>query len=592
MRVSRLTVFFVLLIFTLPLAMSACRSDRDGGNNSTNNAAADIKGMATGRAQDGENFKLGESDAFDQVTVAIDQGYSSYNNKTPDAISSYNTFVLAPVLSGTHIVDGNNKVLLNKDVMESVRVTSKDPQVVEYKIRPDVKWSDGESWDCDDFYLGWLANSGKVKAFKSATTTGYDLMSDASCKDDLTFATKYEAPYLDYQGMFTGQVLMPAHILERSTGISDITMLKPDGDAGALTRAGEFWSNAWRGFSSDLMPGSGPYKITRFDPNSTYVTLERNPYWIGAKGGPNKISVRAMPDTRAMATALSNGEVDVVGSVQPDVTAASTLQGLAAQGVTYGSAPRLAFEHFDLNFNRLFADESARKAFFQVVDRREIVDKLIRPVQADAAPLNSIVYLPGESGYVDRYSDKAGSGADAAVKTLEQGGWVKGTDGVYAKEGKRFSVRISHDGNTRRTQTVEIVQSQAARAGIEIKNDTDPNFSKGRADKGDYDIALFGWSSEPFKAVQRSMYSSDGRQNWQGLNDPKIDTAFDIAVSATDKDVATKAYQAADKAISENYATLPVFQTPSMWAFRGIDRVYLQPYYGPMWNVGEWARTG
>jgi len=584
------------LIAGAALLLSACGGGGDSGEDPNTGSTDDVKSMATGKAENGDSFKLAEAEGSDQVIVAIDEGFSGYNNDTPDTNTSYNTFVLSSVLAGADVLNGNNKVLLNNDVFESWTVTSKSPQIVEWKIRPGVKWSDGQAWDCDDIYLSWLSHSGKAKdgdspAFKSASTSGYELVDQATCKDELTFEAKFGEPYLDYKGMFNSTAVMPAHILEQQTGIADVKTLTPSGDPAELKKAGEFWNDGWKGFKPELMPASGPYKISAFDQNAETVTLEKNPSWIGAKGGPNKVVVRAIPDTKAMATALQNGEIDVASSVQPDATAANTMKGLAAQGVTYGSAPRLSFEHLDLNFNRLFADDAARKAFFEVVDRQEITDKLIKEVQADAQPLNSIVFFPGEEGFQDNYGDKTNKGAETAAKTLEAGGWVKGADGIYAKDGKRFSVKITHNENARRSQTVEIIIAQARAAGIEVLDETDANFLKGRLDKGDYDIALFGWSSAPFKAEQPSIYITGGGQNYQGLADPKIDQAFNTAVSATDEAVARASYQEADKAIADNYATLPLFQTPSMWAFRGIDRVYNQSYNGPLWNVGEWAST-
>jgi peptide/nickel transport system substrate-binding protein len=105
-------------------------------------------------------------------------------------------------------------------------------------------------------------------------------------------------------------------------------------------------------------------------------------------------------------------------------------------------------------------------------------------------------------------------------------------------------------------------------------------------------VALFAWSAAPFKAESASIYKTGGEQNWQGLSDPKIDAAFQAGVSATDQAAATKAYQDADKAIADQYASLPLFAVPSMWAFKGIDRVWMQSYFGALWNVGEWAKSG
>ncbi len=588
------------LIAASALVLSAC-SGGDSGSTDQNGSSTDIKSMAVGKAQNGDNFKLAETPGWDgTVTVGIDDGYSGYNNDTPDTNSSYNNYILTAVLAGAMILDGNNKVLLNNDVFESWDITNKAPQTVTYKIKPNVKWSDGEAWDCDDMYLAWLSHSGKAKGadgkqvFLAASTTGYSLISQATCKDDLTFETVSDEPYLDYQGLFNAPAMMPAHIVEKQTGIADIKTLTPTSDPALLKKAGDFWTNGWKGFKAELMPGSGPYKITAFDANQKAVTLEKNPNWIGGKGGPSKLVVKAMEDTKAMATALQNGEIDIAASTQPDATAAATLKGLAPQGVTYGSASQLTFEHFDLQYKRMFKDQALRKAFFEVVNRQEITDKLLKQVQADATPLNSIVFFPGEQGFKDLYGSKAGLGAQAAMKTLEDGGWAKGPDGIYAKGGQRAAFKISHNQNARRQQTVEIVISQAKAAGIEITDDQDANFLKGgRLAASDYDVALFGWSSTPQKAEQKSIYITrvdDSSQNYQGLSNPTIDSSFEAAVKATDEAVMLENYQKADQALADEYATLPLFQTPSMWAFKGIDRVYMQSYNGVLWNVGEWEK--
>jgi peptide/nickel transport system substrate-binding protein len=582
------------------LVLSACSG---GGSGSTdqNGSSTDVKAMAVGKAENvaADTYKLGHAPSWPgPVTVGIDDAYSAYNNQTPDTNTSYNYYIITAVLAGADVLDGNNKVLLNNDVLDSWDVTSTNPYTVTYKIKPGVKWSDGAPWNCKDFYLGWLAGSGKVKSFNAASTTGYNLITNATCQDDLTFVTTYSQPYVDYKGLFDSAELLPAHILEQQTGIPDITKITPNSDPALLQKAGDFWTNDWKGFNKALMPASGPYMITAFDQNQGTVTLQKNPNWIGAKGGPNTIIVRKFSDTKAMATALQNGEIQVVASTQPDATAADTMKGLSAQGVIYGSAPQLTYEHLDMNYkNPILKDLAARKALFQVINRTEITDKLLKEVQSDIQPLGSLIYQPTDAGYKDVYSAISGQGAAAAKATLEADGWTLGPDGIYQKNGQRFSVTISHNNNTRRDQTVELIQSQAKAAGIEIKNDNDPTFlSGGRVSTGNWDIALFGWSQAPFKSQSQPLYvtnnpaTGEGNQNWQGLSDPKVDQAFAQAVVATDEATATKYYQEADQDLANDYASLPLFATPSMWAFQGIDRVYMQSYTGALWNAGEWAQ--
>lgn len=574
------------------LVLSACSGS--GGNGDQNGSSGGIKSMAIGKAENVQaaTFKLGDAPSWPgPVTVGIDDTFSAYNNQTPDTNSSYNYYVLISVLAGSSMLDGNNKVLLDNDVLDSWDVTSTNPYTVTWKLKPGVKWSDGAPWNCKDYYLAYLAQRGTA-GFNAASTSGYDLIDSAKCTDDLTFVTTFKQPYIDYKGLFDSAALLPAHVLEKQTGIADITQLTPASDPALLRKAGDFWTNGWKGFNKDLDPASGPYMITAFDQNQGAVTLEKNPNWTGAKGGPNKIIVKSFSDTKAMATALQNGEIQVVASTQPDATAADTMKGLSAQGVVYGSAPQLSYEHLDMNFkNPVLKDKAARQALFEAINRSEITDKLLKEVQSDITPMGSLIYTPVESAYQDVYSDKTNKGADAAKKTLEADGWTPGSDGIYQKNGQRFSVTISHNNNPRRDQTVDILISQAKAAGIEIKNDNDQTFlSGGRLSTGNWDIALFAWSQPPFKSQSQPIYSTGGNQNHQAYSDPAVDDLFKQAVVATDEATATKLYQQADATMANDYASLPLFAVPSMWAFQGIDRVYMQSYLGALWNAGEWAQ--
>ncbi|OLR90086.1 peptide ABC transporter substrate-binding protein [Actinokineospora bangkokensis] len=582
------------------LVLTACGGST-GGDGGTTGPSDDIKAMAKAK---GENDAQTEytspevTQSSDTITVSTDNPFTAYNNSAADANNSYNTFAMTQVLSGAYKLDGNNNVLLDKDVMEGVDLTSTSPQVVTWKIKDGVTWSDGAPWGCKDFYLTWLSQTGKSKTadgkdlFLAAGTTGYEDISKVECKGNNEVVTTFEKSYPDYKGLFgvSGDVL-PAHIVEAQTGVADITKLLPvGGDQAALEKVAEFWKTKWNGFTKDLMPASGAYMITAFEQNNS-VTLERNPKYAGKPGGPAKIVLRGISDQVAQAQALENGEVQVNSMAQPDVNAADRLRGLSSQGVKFGASNGLSFEHLDLNFkNPLLADIAVRKAFFQCVNRQEIVDKLVKPVLEDAVPLGSLSFFQGEDGYKDVYADYKGDAA-AAKKSLTDAGYTAGSDGIMAKGGQRVSLKISHTDIPRRKQTVELIQSQCKNAGIEIKDDTDSNFLDTRVSQGDYDIALFAWSSAPFKSGQKSIYSTGGGQNWSSYSNPKVDAAYTDAVGNLDEAAATKSYQEADAAMAADAYSLPLFNLPQMWAWKGIDSVYFQSYNGTLWNANEWVKS-
>ncbi|SDD00749.1 ABC transporter family substrate-binding protein [Actinokineospora iranica] len=580
------------------LLLSACGGTTGDGGGATE-PTGDVAAMAVSKGQSGDEYTSPEvPQSSDTFIVSTDNPYTAYNNQTSDANNSYNAFALTMVLSGAYKLDGNNKVLLNKDVMEGVEVTSESPQTVSWKIKPGVVWSDGEAWDCDDFYLTWLSQAGKAKGadgkdlFLAAGTTGYELVDKVECKTPTEVVTTFSTTYPDYKGLFgVRNDILPAHVLEKATGVADVTTLTPTGgDQAALAKAAEFWKTKWNGFDAALMPSSAQYVITAFEQDSS-VTLERNPKWAGKPGGPAKIVLRGISDQVAQAQALENGDVHVNSMAQPDVNAAERLRGLSGQKVVFGAANGLSFEHLDLNYkNKWLADAAVRRAFMQCVNREELTDKLIRPVLENAKPLGSLTFFQGEEGYTDNYAQYKGDAAEAK-KTLESAGFTFGGDGFAAKNGEKVTLKISHTAIPRRKQTVELIQSQCKAAGFEIVDDTDSNFLDTRVSKGDYDIALFAWSAAPFKSQQKSIYETGGGQNWSAYSNPKVDAAFNDGVSNLDEAKSRAAYQEADKLLAADNYSLPLFQLPNMWAFKSIDKVYFQSYNGALWNANEWVKT-
>ena len=587
----------IAVIAGAALMLTACGGSGGGGQG--NGTGSGNTNAAIAKGESGDTYTAPKVADLGPVVVSTDKPFTAYNNAETSAVQSYNTYALIQVLARPFILDGNNKVLLNKDVMESVDVTSTSPQVVTWKMKPGIQWSDGAAWGCKDFYLAWLSESGqdlkadgKTTYFLPGSTTGYSSISSAKCENDTTLVTTFSQPFGDYKSLFgITDELLPAHILEKQTGVSDITQVTPKSPADVLTKVSDFWNNGWNGWKSDLGPASGAYMIKDWQ-QGTSITLVRNPKWKGNEGGPSQITLKAIPDSNAQVQALQNSEEQVLSSAQPDNNAAQTLQGLASSGITYGANSGLNYEHLDLNLKRpIFQDEAVRKAFGQCINRNELVDKLIKQVQPDAKPFNSLIFFPGMPGYADNYSDKLISNPDTAKKTLTDDGWALGSDGIMAKAGKKLTFKISHTDIPRRKQTVALLQQECKAAGIDIQDDTDANFLDKRVSQSDYDVALFAWSVQPFHSAGLSTYTTTGGQNWNGCGDKTSDDAFNSAVAQTDDAKAVADYQAADKAIAATYCTFPLFQPSNMYAFNGqIDRAYFQSFYGALWNANEWQK--
>ena len=590
-------------VVCLALVVTGCaqhnvddRADTSGGGPASASARGD-NGNGTYTAP---NVPTGPA-----IFVALNSPYTAYNNRTVQTNQADNTVVLNQVLAAPFVVDGNGAFLLNTDVMESAALTSRDPQVVTYRIKPNVTWSDGAPWDCADFYLAWLAGSGKAVVrgsdgepildakgaqtayFRPATTRGYR-WATGECRDTHTFVETYSAPYADWRRNYIQNAILPAHILERMTGIRDITRLGPKSAPGDLEQAGDFWNSGWLGFAANTMPASGPYRIASSAPAGQTV-LVRNERWVGKPGGPSRIVFTSVADRAAVVQALQQHRLDVVAP-QADLVLADQLRALSDRGVIFETRGGPNTEHLDLNLARpLLRDAELRAAFAQCVDRNELVEELVRGVNPTAQPQGSLVLAPDETGYEDHYGDKMPADPRQAQLTLERSGWVLGPDGVYSRNGQRLSFTISHDGSPSSSRVVELIRKQCRQAGMEISDGALAVGFDSALAAGRFDVALTTSPLIPHVWSMADRYGSKGAQNYQGYTNPDVDDALGVAETEYDETAQIDALLKADRLVADDLVSLPLFQIPIMWAYRNnIDNVFRHNTDGVTWNANEW----
>ncbi|MGH3753204.1 MAG: ABC transporter substrate-binding protein [Pseudonocardiaceae bacterium] len=574
-----------LLLGIFCLAVTGCvgvtgtdRPDRGGAGVANSGARGD-----TG----GGTYRAPQVLPGPAVVVAYAAPDFAYNRNTAQANNPADALVLNQVLADPFIIDGNGEFLLNSDVLVSAELTSKDPQVVTYQIKPGVRWSDDQPWDCDDFYLAWLAGSGTSPYFRPAATRGYE-RATAECRDGNTFIEIYRAPYADWRRNYIQHAILPAHILERETGIADITALSPASAPADLQKAGDFWNSAWAGFTATTMPASGPYQIDSYTPGQQTV-LTRNKAWAGNPGGPERIVLRSVADGAAAVAGVENRQFSVV---QPDAdpVLADRLRALAGQGVIFETRGGPTAEQLDLNpASPLFTDPVVRTALAQCVDRNKLVDDLVRGVRPETQPLGSLAFLPGDAAYDDLYSATMVADPQKAQVTLERAGWVLGRDGVYARGGQRLSFAISHDASPGHSRAVELVRTHCRQAGMEIADGATPDGLGDVLAGGRFDVALTASPRIPRGWSLADHYATSSRLNYQRYTNPEVDAALRVAETEYTESLRTDALRKVDRLLADDLVSLPLFQVPIMWAYTSnIDSVYRHSWGGVTWNANEW----
>lgn len=584
------------------LVLAGCGGGGAGGGGDDVSREQDLTPSAIGATD--QPFSRPKVPDIGDISVSVDESFQDYNNNTGAANSLANQYFVPLWTPSPYFVDSDFSLKVDKDYMESVTVKSTDPQVVEYKWRPEAVWSDGAPVGCKDMYLLYLAAATPAKingapAFDSGPT-GYDQISKFDCSPDgKTVTVTFKTPFADYRGMWSvaqqaGGQLLPAHILEQRTGIPDITKVPVDSDTPEVRKAADFFTHGWNDFDAAVDLSAGPF-ILQSSTRNQQVVLVRNPKWWGNPAGPAKLTVRAVTDSQAQVQQLLNKEVQVIAP-QADSTVAEQIRAggdfsvFARGGQTY--------EHVDFNMARpLFRDHpELRHAVATCVNRQDIVDKLIKSVDPKAKPLGNFLINPNEPGYQDHYAGVGTGDVNASKKLMEDAGWKLGADGVYAKDGQRASFKVGHKLVDRRNQTVQLMAGSCKPAGIEMTDGGGQAFNDQQLPAGDWDAALFAWVGSSTKSTVTPNYLSKslgGVANYASYSNPQVDDLFAKANSQLDFTQRTATINQIDELISKDMFSVPLFQLTD---FSASDRAYSPVSYlgatgGALWNAFAWTKT-
>jgi len=134
--------------------------------------------------------------------------------------------------------------------------------------------------------------------------------------------------------------------------------------------AGEDMGNTWLNRNS---AGSGAYRLTRYQPNESYM-LDRNDSWWRGRANLQRVIVRHVPEAATQRLLLERGDVDVARSLTPTDIAA--LRG--RQGITIQEFPRGTIQYFCANKgDALLANAKVVDALKHLVDYESIANNLL-----------------------------------------------------------------------------------------------------------------------------------------------------------------------------------------------------------------------
>lgn len=336
-----------------------------------------------------------------------------------------------------------------------------DGKSVTWKLKQNVKWSDGQPFTAQDvvFTHQFLSNP-KVGAVSAGT---YEGVASVEAVDNHTVKINFKGVNPAWSSVFVGGegMILPQHIYKNYSG-----------------------ANA-REAPANLKPvGTGAYRVVDFRPGDM-VIYEPNPEFRQVDQlGFKKIELKGGGDATSAARAvLQTGDADFAYNLQVE---APVLQELEAAGggqvvSNYGALmeriminlsdpnkPAPSGEKSSLDFPHPFlSDRNVRQALNLAIDK-DIIAQQLYGVTGKATP--NFLVAPPE--YVSAYTSSQHNLTEAK-KLLDQAGW-KDTNGngTRDKNGTEMQIVFQTSVNPLRQKTQAVVKQglQSIGVGVELKS--------------------------------------------------------------------------------------------------------------------------
>ncbi|MDQ6874630.1 MAG: ABC transporter family substrate-binding protein [Actinomycetota bacterium] len=519
------------------VALGACKSSSEGGGGGTNGGAGagtdlnDVTPTPYVHVRDGGMLRW-----------PIDSFPANFNVDEVEGNERNVTDLMFSTLPTVWYFDSRSKPVLNTELVDRTEQTSTDPQVITYHINPKAMWSDGAPITWLDFKAQVSALSGRDKAFKIASSTGYEQVGSvergATDRDvKLTFTTKFP----DWRSLFTP--LTPASL---------------NADANAF-------NTSW--ISGPTVSG-GPFKVDKIDKVDETITVVRNEKWWGQRPKLDRIEFVVL-DQGATAKAFRAGQVDLV-DIDSDAAALATVRTVA--GATVHKAVGPDWRQIDLGARGPMADVKVRQAVMLAIDREGDAKAQLTPLSGPASLLDSHFWMTSQAQYKSTCEAFCKRNVVLAGTLLESAGFTRGADGIYAKNGRPFAVEFLIPSGVTRSESEARLQETALRAaGIKVIVKTVPadRFLPDYVLTGQFDLTIFSWIGTQFPiSFARSVYFSNGDRNYARIGTAEIDALFDQAPTQLNRAKATELTHQIDRKIWEEGHSVALYQEPELVATR------------------------
>jgi peptide/nickel transport system substrate-binding protein len=406
---------------------------------------------------------------------------------------------------------------------------SADCRRLTFRLRPGVKWHDGEPFTADDVVFTWrtIVDPKTPSPYKA----DYLDVESVEAEGPAIVHVNYRQPYAKALTSWSTWIL-PRHLLERYVR------------EGRIREAPENWN---------APVGTGPYRFVSRRAGERIVLVANPDYW---EGRPNlsRVVYRVIPSQATTFLELKAKGVDSAALTALQYKRQTDYPAFR-RAYTKFHYPSNAYTYFGFNLkDPRFADRRVRQAFAHAINKRELIDGVILGMGRDATG----PYKPGTWAYTDKVKTYPYD-MDRARALLAEAGWKeRNADGLLVKDGKPFTFEVlTNQGNDERKKIAEILQAQLRElgVGVDIRIIEWAALLKEHIRKRRFEAIVLGWGTgvDPDQfVIWHSSQQAPEQMNHIGYSNPEVDAELEAGRAACVQAERVKHYHRLQEILAED----------------------------------------
>ncbi|MHB1134835.1 MAG: ABC transporter substrate-binding protein [Chloroflexota bacterium] len=325
--------------------------------------------------------------------------------------------------------------------------------------------------------------------------------------------------------------------------------------------------------------GTGPFKINKYVPNDHVELVAFPDYWDKGKPYLEKVIIRIVPDTPALAINLESGAIDVAFTPSfPDLVRLKDAGGKyvidmgAASTNVHDIAINCAVKPYD--------DKRVRQAISMCIDR----DRFCKTILQGLVQPTTLIWPPTSWAYFKDLEGKMGYDLTKAQALLKEAGLEKGFD---------TEILVSAASNYGHDKLAQILQADLKKVNINAKVvDVDATQRVARENKKDVVLLVHSYgraNRDPGTTLVGTKAYMNGKEgSYTNFESADYDRLRVELQSTLDQAKRKETIRKLQELLLDGCFTIPVSEAPLPWAYVKALKGFKvtadnAPFLGDMW---------